>query len=394
MGAESVVDRPRSSPRTDRECRRVLILSGQAFSLLNFRGPLIQDLRERGHEVVACTPQDAHTEGLRRRVEGGGVRLETVPLKRRSLTPFYDFRTIRALTALFQRLRPDRVLAYMAKPIVYGGLAARRAGNTHFVPMFTGLGCAFGGRHTLRALFAERAYLTLYRCALGSAAAVIFQNPEDRNLFRARRLVPPSTPTLRVHGSGVDLMRFRETPLPRQPVFLMLSRLLASKGVREYVGAAEIVRRSFPGARFQLAGPMEQGVEAVAAREVERWVAEGRVEYLGRLEDVRPALANARFVVLPSYYREGVPRSLLEALAVGRPVITTDTPGCRETVDDGRNGRLVAPRSAEALAGSMLELLQVPDADTKAMGRASRRLAETRYDVRAVNQEIIRALAL
>lgn len=373
---------------------KVLVLAGHAHSLVNFRGTLLEELVGEGHDVVACAPRDRRTDELRPEVERRGATLEVLPLERRGVNPLEDLRTIRSLVSLYRRLVPDRVLAYMAKPVIYGGLAAQRVGGVHFVPMITGLGSLFGDDPRLGSRVVGGAARVLYRRALRSAACVVFQNPDDRDLFRSQGLLANGTPTVRVHGSGIDLDRFRAVPLPSRPTFLMLSRLLATKGVREYAQAAGIVRRARPDARFRLAGSPVEGRDGVDREEVERWAADGRVEYLGRMEDVRPALADARFVVLPSYYREGVPRSLLEALAVGRPVITTDTPGCRETVESGSNGRLVPPRSTEALAEAMLEVLQASDAAAATMGRASRRLAETRFDVRAVNGEIIRALAL
>jgi glycosyltransferase involved in cell wall biosynthesis len=373
---------------------KVLILASVSRSLLNFRGPLLRELRDHGHEVIAAAPEDEGTEAVREALAAQGIRFEPVPLARGGLNPVQDFGSLRALQALLRRHRPDVLFAYTAKPVIYGGLAARRVGGVRFFPMITGLGYAFtegGGakRRVVRAVVEA-----LYRRALAGAEAVIFQNPDDERLFRDLGLVPERVPSLRVHGSGVDLEAFVPAPLPAAPVFLMLARLVADKGVREYVEAARIVKQRFPDAVFQLAGGLDPNPAGVKAAEVQAWTEARIVEYLGKVHPVQPLLVACRFYILPSYYREGTPRSVLEALATGRPVITTDAPGCRETVVHGENGLLVPSRDAHALAEAMIQLLEAPAADVERMAQASLALARGKYDVHKVNAQLLEVMGL
>jgi glycosyltransferase involved in cell wall biosynthesis len=212
-------------------------------------------------------------------------------------------------------------------------------------------------------------------------------------LFRELNLLDAQTTSVRVHGSGVDLEAFPPEPLPDAPVFLMLARLVADKGVREYVAAARHVKQRHPDAVFQLAGGLDLNPAAIQREEVQAWEQEGVIQYLGTVRPVQPALAACRFYVLPSY-REGTPRSVLEALATGRPVITTDAPGCRETVVHGKNGLLVPPRDLDALASAITQLIEAPQAEVQRMADASLALAREKYDVHKVNAEVLRVIGL
>ncbi len=373
---------------------RVLVIAGASQSLVNFRRPLLRELLSRGHDVVASAPADPNSPEVRSKLEEDGIRFEPAALERNGLNPIGDLRAIQSLTSVIREARPDRILAYMTKPVVYGGIAARQSGDVPFFPMITGLGYPFAENGGLRQGVVHLLVKNLYRYGLKSARCVIFQNEEDRTLFQSQGLIPEGVNSRRVFGSGVDLERFSPQPLPPEPNFLMLSRLLVAKGVREYADAARRVKEVHPSARFWLAGPPVPGATGIARSLLAEREAEGVIEYLGRLDDVRPTLARSRFVVLPSYYREGVPRSLLEGLATGRPIITTDTVGCRDTVDDGRNGLLVPPRDPHALEGAMLNLLNASEERVSAMARASLALARERFDVRVVNGEILSAMDL
>tara|TARA_B110000037_G_scaffold111979_1_gene129143 strand:- start:1089 stop:1694 length:606 start_codon:yes stop_codon:yes gene_type:complete len=196
-----------------------------------------------------------------------------------------------------------------------------------------------------------------------------------------------------VHGSGVDLDLYPFSPLPKKPIFLMLARLLIDKGVREYAEAARIVKAQFPKVIFQLAGRLDSNPSTISSNELNFWINEGFIQYLGEISSVQKSLTSCRFYVLPSY-REGTPRSVLEAMATGRPVITTDTPGCRETVIDGKNGLLVSPKNSKSLANAMIQLLEETDDKTQSMGRESFILAKEKYAVEKVNKDIINILNL
>jgi glycosyltransferase involved in cell wall biosynthesis len=256
--------------------------------------------------------------------------------------------------------------------------------------MITGLGFAFGEGGGWRQRLVNLAACRLYRLALRGNALVIFQNPDDLALFRAERLLRDTGRVLVVNGSGVDLDEFCQAPPITAPHFLMAARLIKAKGVYDYVEAGRILRRQYPAARFRLAGDIDESQGAIRPDELAAWKATGEIDHLGWLDDVRPALAASAVYVLPSY-REGTPRSALEAMAMGRPIVTTDTPGCRETVVNGMNGFLVPPRNPAALARALARFVEEP-ALIGQMGAASRRLAEAKYDVHAVNRAILDGL--
>ena len=364
--------------------QRVALLGSFAPSLINFRGPLIAAMIARGHQVFAMAPDiDPETA---RQLEALGASPVSVPLEQTSLNPFAGARSIGALKRTFARIRPDVLIAYTIKPIVLGGPAARAAGVPRFVPLVTGLGYAFTEGREPRRLIARAAASLLYRRAFGYSNAAIFQNPDDLSEFHRRRLLPAKLRTAIVNGSGIDLDHFAPVPPPPAPSFLMVARLLGDKGVREYAEAAVRLLERHPQVRISLAGWIDPSPNAINQAELDAIVNSG-VQFLGRLADVRDAIATHRVYVLPSY-REGTPRSVLEAMAIGRAIITTDAPGCRETVIEGENGMLVRPRNSDSLYRAMVRFVEQP-ALAEAMGPASRRLAERKYDVHKINREVL-----
>jgi glycosyltransferase involved in cell wall biosynthesis len=360
-----------------------------AETLANFRGPLLRAMMEQGHCVTGCAP--GNNPQVRKSLAELGVDYRSFPMRRAAMNPFSDAASLAALVRLFRQLRPDKILCYTIKPVVYGSLAARMARVPEIFSMITGIGYAFSGAGR-KSRVAGAAARLLYRFGLRENRRVFFQNPDDRDLFVRLGLLPGTDRAVLINGSGVDLDRFRWTPLPATPSFLMIARLLADKGVREYVEAARRVRRRHPEVPFRLAGWIDANPTAISSRELETWVEEGAIEYLGRLADVRPAIAGCSVYVLPSY-REGTPRTVLEAMAMGRPVITTDAAGCRETVVDRHTGWLVPPRDAGALSEAMERSLASPS-ELATMGRRARERAEGKYDVRHVNTAILTAMGL
>jgi glycosyltransferase involved in cell wall biosynthesis len=369
----------------------VLILGSHGPALLNFRGPLIRDLIARGCRVLACAPDIS--PDIRAGLAALGAEARDVPLGRTGTNPLADLATYRALRRLFLETRPEVVLAYTAKPVIYGMMAARAAGVPRRVALITGLGYAFtdgGGikRRGLRTLLSA-----LYRRALARADVVVFQNPDDAAEFRAMGLVAPATEVITVAGSGVDLDHFPALPVPTgPPVFLMIARLIRDKGIGEYLEAAALVKARHPEAEFRLVGPLDPNPAGFSAADLKDWERAGTIRYLGEARDVRPHLAEATAYVLPSY-REGTPRTVLEAMATGRAVITTDVPGCRETVAPGDNGLLVPARDPAALAEAMRRFIDQPDLAAE-MGTRGRALAEARFDVRQVNAAMMRVMGV
>lgn len=369
----------------------VAIVASHAPSLINFRGPLLAELRARGNRVLAIAPDfDAATTA---RLEALRIDRREIALARTGLDPIADWRSVRQLTALFAETKPDVVTGYTPKAAIYSAIAGRSAGVPAVVPMVTGLGYAFLQQRSLKIFAVRQATKALYARAFKASDAVIFQNEDDLATLRGLGLLPEGLPAHIVAGSGVDLDAFPACPLPSLEGgidFLMIARLVRYKGVFEFCEAARALRARGAQARFRLIGGVESGPAAFKPAEIARFG--DAVEYLGPRTDIAAQIAAAHIYVLPSY-GEGMPRTVLEALAVGRPVITTDVAGCRSTVLPGVNGTLVPPRDAEALRQAMEGFLKRPDRIAP-MAAASRRRAEAVYDVRLVTAATIAALGL
>ena len=356
---------------------KVFIASNYAWTIFNFRTGLIRALIDSGCEVVAVASPDEYAT----RMPELGCRFLPLPLDRSGTHPRRDLVLLWRMWRLLRHERPDVYLAYTVKPNVYGSLAAHALGIP-VINTITGLGAAFNTRSWLMLLVRM-----LYRLALARSARVFFQNREDRQLFVDSGLVSPRK-TDRIPGSGVDLERFKPVSLPahhKQFRFLLIARMLYDKGVGEYVKAAQIVKRSFANAEFCLLGFLDvQNPAAISRSQMNMWVAQGVVRYLGVSDDVREEIAKADCIVLPSYYPEGVPRSLLEAAAMSHPIITTDSVGCREVVDDGVNGLLCRVRDADDLAEKMKQMLMLSEEERIGMGRRGREKMEREFDERIV----------
>ena len=317
------------------------------------------------------------------------LEVERIPIRvdRAGLNAWADFRLFAEYRRLLLRIRPNAYLSFTIKPNIYGSMAAAGLGIPA-IPNVSGIGNAF-----LRGDPVQRVVTRLSRLGFRRAPVVFFQNPEDRQLFVERRIVQPLQARL-LPGSGVDLEHFAPAPPAKgRLTFLLIARLVRDKGVIEFVEAARILLQVMPGARFQLLGGIDQGHRsAISLSEVDRWVAESVIEYLGSTDDVRPFIARATAVVLPSY-REGLPRSLLEAAAMARPLIGADAPGCREVVEDGINGYLCTVRDAGSLADAMRRLASLPDEQRGARGAAARRKVEERFSEEFVVRAYLEVLA-
>ena len=372
---------------------RILILGSFAPSLCNFRGALIDALNQRGLEVHVAAPDLLANEQIRVRLEERGAICHDAPLSRSGLNPFSDFTTLCQLIWLMRRIRPDVFLGYTIKPVIYGLIAAWLAKVPKRVALITGLGYAFTGRANGLRGFVRRLAHALYRVALKHATLVFFQNSDDRDLFDISRLLPADVPVKVVAGSGVDISYFAVSPIPSQPMrFLLIARLLGDKGIREFAGAARKVRLTRPNVEFHLVGGVDPSPDGISEEEVLRWNNDGNIVWHGHLSDVRAAIADCHVYVLPSY-REGTPRTVLEAMSMGRPIITTDAPGCRDTVVQGQNGFLISIQDATALAEAIEKFIERPELIAQ-MGAHSRQIAEEKYDVQKVNTHMIAAMEL
>lgn len=368
--------------------KRIVLSINSSWNLVNFRSNLIVRLIAEGFDVVALSPDDAHVPAL----SALGVRHIALDMDAKGVSPLGDLRLTARYRRILRALRPVAFLGWTIKPNVYGSLAARSLGIPT-INNISGLGTAF-----IKVNLLTRIVRLLYRAALSRSSTVFFQNGQDRDLFVEQRLVAPAQ-TVLLPGSGIDLAQFvpatdaESAVEPGAPVFLLVARLLRDKGVVEFVDAARIVRAERPDAEFHLLGFLDaENRTAIPRAEVEAWEREGVVRYLGSASDVRPYLAGATAVVLPSY-REGMPRSLLEAAAMGRPLIATDVPGCTEIARAGENAILCRVRDAGSLADAMRAMLALTPAERAAMGARSREIAETEFDVSVVEARYLEAIA-
>lgn len=369
---------------------KIAIVANAAESLVGFRGPLLRLLVARGHRVHTLAP--SYSAMQRKQLEEIGVHPDTFRIERTGQSPLSDLSTLVDLRHWFRRERPDVSLTYFIKPNIYGGLTAAMTGIARRVAMVEGLGYLFtdNGDSSLKRSVARTVAVVLLRAALRRAHQVIFLNPDDRDEFVARRIVRPEQVML-LGGIGVDLDIFSPAPLPDgMPSFLMIGRLLREKGVCEYIEAARRLKVRYPAARFCLVGGRDNNPGGLSTTQVDKLLVDGAVEWLGEVSDVRPAIAGCSVYVLPSY-REGVPRSTQEAMAMGRPVVTTDVPGCRETVQAGVNGFFATARDADSLADAMARFCDNPSL-IPVMGAESRRMAQERFNIDEVNERIYGAL--
>ena len=369
---------------------KVIIIGSLAESLVNFRGDLLRHLVAQGHAVLALAPPGP--DWVQERLAGWGVRYLPLPISRVGTSIAADLRLLRHLWRLFQAERPDVTLGYTIKPVIYGAIAAWLAGVPRVAAMITGLGFTFMPASGWKARTVQAVARGLYRAGLACADVIFFQNGDDEAEFRQRGLLPRRARIVRINGSGVHLGRYAPAPLPDGPPrFLLVGRLISDKGVREYIAAAARLRQARPQAECHLVGPLDDNPASLTAAELAQAVDAGAIHYHGATQDVRPFLRDCHVFVLPSY-REGTPRSVLEAMAMGRPILTTDAPGCRDTVVPGENGLLVPVRDAGALAHAMIGLYDLPHDALQRLGQASRARAAAVYDVAQVNGVIARAL--
>lgn len=372
--------------------KTVSIISSQAFSLVNFRGSLIEALVSKNIRVYALAPD--YSDEFRAQVIALGAIPIDFQLTRTGMNPLQDFWDMSRLAAILYRLRPDATLGYFVKPVIYGTIAAWAARVPRRVAMIEGLGFVFtasGDALTWKRKLLRTAVSWLYRVALARAHSVIFLNRDDVSDFVNARLVDVRNVKL-LGGIGVNLSEWKVAPIVKLPVtFVLTARLLREKGVQEYAAAARQVKMLHPDVRFILLGGLDPNPGGLTRAQVQTWVDQGDLEWPGHVA-VMPWLTQASVFVLPSY-REGVPRSTQEAMAMGRAVITTDVPGCRETVVDGLNGYLVPVRDVPALVNAMLAFIVNPDLIGR-MGHESRSMAEDRFDVHRINQRLLEILGV
>tara|TARA_R110002020_G_scaffold18866_3_gene65248 strand:- start:1293 stop:2438 length:1146 start_codon:yes stop_codon:yes gene_type:complete len=366
---------------------RIALIGNQAFAMVNFRGALIRRLVALGHEVFALVPD--YTAETRAAVTALGAVPLDHSISRSGMNPALDLRAAWQLRRTLREIAPDLVLTFTVKPVIYGLLAARLASVPRRYALIEGLGHAFIHGGTVKGRLLQWTVTMLYQLSLNLANRTLFLNVDDQNEFRRRKIVSEER-SLVVGTIGVNLDEWSQVPPVLHPItFLFVGRVLYEKGIAEFLAAAQQLRPDFPSARFLIVGDIDSNPSSLARETLLDLVKAGLIEWPGHT-DVKPWIAQASVFVLPSY-REGFPRATQEAMSMGRAVITTDVPGCRETVVEGINGFMVPPRDASAIAGAMRKFLEQP-ALVASMGDNSRKIAETRFGVEAATDRLLGAM--
>ena len=363
---------------------KVLVISPKNRTTYNFRGDLIKKIISNGNEVVVTGPNRDNID----KIVALGVIFAEVSMKKNGVNPLADLRYLKYLYNLIKKEKPDVVFGYTSKPVIYGSIAAKMAYVSHIVAMVTGAGYAFTAR-SLKAKIIKFIMSSLYKIAFKCADVVIFQNQDDKIEFERDKLVEGEKCKI-VSGSGVNLEKFYMEPYPDKITFFMLSRVMYSKGVREYLEACKIIKNKYSDVRFMLLGACENIQDSISYDDLKKYVDDGIIEYFEETNDVAEYYKQCSVYVLPSY-REGTPRTVLEAMAMGRAIITTDAPGCRETVIDGETGFLVPVKDAIAVAEKMEVFIKKPEL-IKKMGAASAKYCREKYDVNIVNKDMLKYL--
>jgi len=358
---------------------KILFTDNSLWGLLNFRGSIITHLRDLGHEVVMVSPVDTQSKGI---TIPEGIRHITIKMRRTSTNPLHDIQYFFRLLNVYRRERPDYIFHFTIKPNIYGTLAAHLL-HIHSTAMVAGLGFTFshGG---LASTIANH----LFRLGLSFTDKIMVLNKENQRTLVERGVVPKEQIILLEGGEGVDLERFRFSDnRSDKTIFLMVARVLYDKGYKEVVEAAKIVKQTHPEVEVQLLGPVDEAYpNAVSQEQIRKDEESGTITYLGYTTEPAKWMGRPGILLLLSSYHEGLNRSLMEGCALGKPIIASDIPGCRETVREGENGYLVPPKDVNALTDAMLRYLSLSDEKKESMSINSRRLAEERFDINSVKR--------
>lgn len=371
-----------------RDKKRVGVLASHTPSFFWFRMDMMKQFQECGYEVFALGDQD-ESEWKDKFAEQG-VTYKQIKVERNGVNPVHDLTTLRSIKNVLAEINPEKLFTVQAKTIIYGGIAANMLGIREVYPLVAGMGSMFL-KDDIKTKLIRQIMIVEYKIAMRNSPTVFFQNYDDEKIFKDNRIVTKQNVVL-IPGSGVNCQKFTVTEMPETFGFLCISRLIRDKGVYEYLEACKKIKEKYPETRCLLVGPYDTNPSALKPEELKPFIDEGIIEYFGEQEDVRPYLNQCTVFVLPSY-REGTPKANLEAMASGRAIITTDAPGCRETVVDGENGYLVPVKDVDCIVEKMEYLINNPDVAVS-MGLKGRTKAESIFDVEIVNQKICDAMGL
>ena len=359
---------------------RIIVVAPKNKTILSYRVDLIKDMISNGHEVMIVGPDREYVDDL---MAIGISEFIEVPIVCDNTSVMGDLRYLFALKKVFKEKKPDLVFGYTIKPVIYGSLAAKAAKVPHIYSMVTGLGRIFTSS-SLKAKMVKMIVKMLYKRAFKACDKVIFQNGDDIKELVSERYLPESK-CVKVNGSGVNMENFSPAPLPEKPTFLMVGRIIREKGVLEYCEAARAVKKDHPDARFILLGGFDTSIGAIKREDIQGYIDDGSIEFPGEVKDPIEYYKNSSAFVLPSYYGEGLPKSILEAMSCGRAIITTDWTGCREPIIDGENGYLIPIKDVSALIEKINLLIEDRELLAK-MGENAHQTCKERFEVSIINK--------
>lgn len=367
---------------------KIVVLSSHTSSLFWFRMDMMKEFIKNGHTTIAIGPESEDEWNYK--FKEHDIEYQQIYVDRNGVNPLKDIKTIIQLHKFMKREKPDKVFAYQAKTIIYGSIAAKLNGITEVYPLIAGLGSIFRGTGFKNKII-KLIMAIQYWIACKYSKKVFFQNRDDKSEFINNGLLGKEKAVI-INGSGVNLEKFKPVKLPQENTFLFIGRLIKDKGIMEYLEACKIVKTKYYDVRCLLVGPYDSNPSALKPEELKPYIDGEIIEYFGEKKDVRPFIAQCSTYVLPSYH-EGTPKTVLEAMAMGRPIITTDAPGCRETVIDGLNGFLVPVKDSEKLARKMIWMIEHKE-EVEKMGQESRKICEEKFDVNKVNEVILKTMGL
>lgn len=368
--------------------KKILMIASKTKAHLNFRGDLTKDIVKKGYDVSVVVPHELYKKEL----ENIGVKVIVMPYNKNSISVFSNLSSIKKLKKIMEEEKPDKVFAYTIKPIIFGSFAARKCKIDEMYSMVTGLGHIYSD-NSFKVRILRLICGILYKKAFKYNKKVIFQNQDDLDEFVERRYIKREKCEL-VNGSGVNMERFKRTPLPKENVFLMVSRVLKEKGVVEYFEAAKVMKDKYKDkVKFMFVGEIDKTNYAVDTSKLQKFVEHGTVELIPETDDVASFVDKARFFILPTYYREGVPRVNLEALSMGRPIITTFMPGCKETVVDKKNGLIVKIKDVNDLVEKMEWMIRHPK-EIEKMSDESYKLCKNKFEISIINKRMLEILEI
>lgn len=365
--------------------KNALILCSFGGSILTFRGKVIERFQALGYKVHICVPYQVEHISFHNQIRDKGIELHFIELENSGLKIFPDIKYIYSIFKLCRKIRPQHVFSYTIKPVIFGAIATRLCGIKNIHLLITGLGYSFYAEGFVNKIL-RAIIILLYRLTTSLSKTIFFQNPDDMNVFRSSGALSSNIKVGIVNGSGVDLNFFKYYPIQNYNKFLFVGRLMEDKGIIDFIDAAKLIKKDYPESEFHIVGWVDEFYKkSITQKQLQIWIDSDLITFHGFQKDMRPFLIDCYCLVHPSYH-EGTPRAVLEAMSTGRPIITTDAPGCRETIVNNENGFLVPIKSPNEIANAISKLM-VSKSLGNTMGHTSRQIAIKKYsDIKVVDK--------